>query len=110
MKIAAFQTILTKLLTDSGAEERVVVPIAKPKAGGGRSPRTLGERILAIKAEGFFAEQQSLSDIRAALGSKGYHYPLTTLSGAMQSLVRKRELRRERIAIGGKQVWKYSDA
>jgi hypothetical protein len=110
LKIAAFQTILTKLLADSGAGERFVVPIAKPKASAGRSPRTLSERILALKAEGFFAEQQSLSDIRAALGSKGYHYPLTTLSGAMQGLVRKRELRRERVAIGGKQVWKYSDA
>ena len=32
LKIAAFQTILTKLLTDRGASERAVVPIAKPKA------------------------------------------------------------------------------
>jgi hypothetical protein len=110
LKIAAFQTILTKLLTDSGASEQTEAPRAKLKPSSDRPPRTLNERILAMRAEGFFKEQQSLSDVRAALGSKGYHYPLTTLSGSMQSLVRKRELRREQVASGAKQVWKYSNS
>jgi hypothetical protein len=109
LKIAAFQTILAKLLTDPDPGERVQRMSGKAPARRGEQPDTLTGRILAIGSEGFFKEQRSLSEVREALGSRGWHYPVTTLSGVMQSLVRQRHLRRERIAVGGKQVWKYSN-
>jgi len=43
-------------------------------------------RILAIRSEGFFKTQRSLGEVRESLGSRGWHYPLTTLSGVMQAL------------------------
>jgi len=109
LKIAAFQTILAKLLTESD----VSAPARHDSAGGSRAeaqPDTLRGRILVIRSEGFFKAQRTLGEVREALGSRGWHYPLTTLSGLMQGLVRNRELRRERVNAGGKQVWKYSNA
>jgi hypothetical protein len=109
LKIAAFQTILARLLTDSDPGERIPRTSGKVPARKGERTGTLTGRILAIGAEGFFKEQRSLSEVREALGSRGWHYPATTLSGTMQSLVRQRHLRRERVTVGGKQVWKYSN-
>ena len=109
LKIAAFQTILAKLLTESAPTEQVQrVPVKAP-AGRSEQPGTLTGRILAIGSEGFFKTQRSLGEVRESLGSRGWHYPLTTLSGVMQALVRQRKLRRERMAVGNKQVWKYSN-
>ena len=107
LKIAAFQTILAKLLAESDPTE----PSTSGKAVVNKVslPDTLSGRMLAIRSEGFFKSQRSLKEVREALGSRGWHYPLTTLSGAMQALVRQRQLRRERVAVGNKQVWKYSN-
>ena len=110
LKTAAFQTILAKLLADADRSEQIQPTPSKARSGMKQHPRTLTERILAIRSEGFFKTQRSLSDVREALGSRGWHYPLTTLSGVMQALVRRRELRRERVSAGNKQVWKYSNA
>ncbi len=110
LKTAAFQTILAKLLADADAGEQIQPPPSKAQSGRKQQPRTLTERILTIRSEGFFKPQRSLSEVREALGSRGWHYPLTTLSGVMQALVRRRELRRERVSVGNKQVWKYSNA
>ncbi len=109
LKTAAFQTILSKLLADWDAAEQVGRKPARsaPRAQG--DPGTLRGRVLALRSEGFFKTQRALSDVRAALSSRGWHYPLTTLSGQMQSLVRRRELRRERVTVGSKEVWKYSN-
>ena len=109
LKVAAFQAILGKLLnaldSDDGGRP---IPV-KASSHAGKQPDTLNGRILAIRGEGFFKMQRSLSEVREALGSRGWHYPLTTLSGAMQALVRKRQLRRERVNAGKKKVWKYAD-
>ena len=109
LKIAAFQTILAKLLAESDPTEQVQRVSVKAPAGRSEQPGTLTGRILAIRSEGFFKTQRSLGEVRESLGSRGWHYPLTTLSGVMQALVRQRELRRERMSVGNKQVWKYSN-
>ena len=109
LKIAAFQAILTKLLGDSGPSEQSGRTSAKAQSGTGKHPDTLTGRVLAIKSEGFFKTQRSLGEVREALGSRGWHYPLTTLSGVMQGLVQQRLLRRERVSAGKKKVWKYSN-
>lgn len=109
LKIAAFQTILAKLLAEAEPEEQVQRAAVKAPNVRTEQPSTLTGRILAIRSEGFFKTQRSLGEVRENLGSRGWHYPLTTLSGVMQALVRQRELRRERGAVGNKQVWKYSN-
>jgi hypothetical protein len=109
LKIAAFQAILTKLLAESDPGEQVQRGSVKAPVGRVEQPDTLTGRILVIRSEGFFKTQRSLGEVREALGSRGWHYPLTTLSGVMQRLVRQRQLRRERGAAGNKNVWKYSN-
>jgi hypothetical protein len=66
-------------------------------------------RILALKADGFFASQRTISEIRTELATRGWHYPLTTLSGRLQTLVQERHLRREKVKEGRKKVWRYSN-
>ena len=109
LKIAAFQTILAKLLAEAEPAEQVQRAAVKAPKGRTEQPSTLTGRILTIRSEGFFKTQRSLGEVRESLGSRGWHYPLTTLSGVMQALVRQRELRRERGAVGNKQVWRYSN-
>ena len=109
LKIAAFQAILAKLLGDSERAEEGQRTSAKAPSGAAKHPDSLRGRVLTIKSEGFFKMQRSLGEVREALGSRGWHYPLTTLSGVMQSLVQQRQLRREQVSTGKKRVWKYSN-
>jgi hypothetical protein len=53
---------------------------------------------------GFFKKPRGLADVRNALAEMGHHYPVTTLSGAMLSQVRARQLRR----IKSNKVWTYA--
>lgn len=62
----------------------------KRKSGRGEIPGL----IEALKSEEFFKSPHGLSEIQAKLGELGHHYPLTTLSGAMQSQCKNRSLRR----------------
>jgi hypothetical protein len=111
LKVAAFQTILERLLSDSRSftepTPRLPHKVQEVKAV---PPNTSIGRILSIKSEEFFKTQRSLAEVKTALGSRGWHYALSSLSGSMQTLVQKRHLRRERVNVGGKTVWKYSNA
>jgi hypothetical protein len=109
LKVAAFEAILTKLLNDPDLRGQTLQDTARARTGKEAQPGTLSGRILAIGSEGFFKTQRSLGEIREALGSRGWHYPLSTMSGTMQGLVRQRRLRRERVDEGKKIVWKYSN-
>ena|SRR5437763_1368082 len=118
LKIAAFQTILNNLLTRPEAST-AAASVKRPRAEARgallegpatkRAPVSLPERILTLKDEGYFKEQRTLPQVREGLGARGWHYATTALSGAMQSLVRRRELRREKVSLGGKKAWKYSN-
>ena len=59
--------------------------------------------IIGLREQGFFEKPKSLSEISAALEEEGFLYPVTTLSGVVLGLVKKKELRRKR--IDGK--WAY---
>jgi hypothetical protein len=118
LKVAAFQTILNNLLTRPDASARSAsVKLHKPQAQGPlleravtrRERASLPARIRTLKDEDYFKEQRTLPQVREGLGARGWHYAITALSGAMQGLVRKRELRRERVSSGGKRIWKYSN-
>jgi hypothetical protein len=81
----------------------------RPAIGNSPNAGSCGSRILALGADGFFTIQRTISDIRTELATRGWHYPLTTLSGRLQTLVQQRHLRREKVKEGRKKVWQYSN-
>jgi hypothetical protein len=115
MKVKAFETILAHLLGMSGTaapgnSRRGNKVRTRETAPGSGSPKSCGERLLFLKAEGFFKSQRSIADIRVELKKNGWHYPVTSLSGPLQSLVQRRELRREHAEVEeGRKGWKYSN-
>jgi alkanesulfonate monooxygenase SsuD/methylene tetrahydromethanopterin reductase-like flavin-dependent oxidoreductase (luciferase family) len=115
LKLKAFEQIFAKLLDGADPSERPTITSRRP-SGRARTPavasrpETLIGRLRALRDDGFFGSQRTLSDIREELGSRGFHYPLTTLSGVMQKLVRNRELRRERVKSGRKKTYKYANS
>ena len=86
LKIAAFQTILGKLLAVGDPEKRDRRTSGTAMTERGREPGTLTGRILAIGSEGFFKEQRSLAEVRQALGSRGWRYPVAALGVRCESL------------------------
>jgi len=62
----------------------------QPKAG----KTSIADLVSQLKAEEFFRQPRGLGEIQGRFAELGYHYPITTLSGAMQSQARRRELRR----------------
>src|SRR5580658_1922055 len=108
-KAAAFGVLFSRLLEGAPVEERARGGEPGAPRGKRATGATASARILGLKGEGFFTEQRSLSEIRDELGARGWHYPLTALSGVMQSLVRGRELRRAQVRLGSREVWQYSN-
>ena len=116
----AFEVILNRLLMpelsrEVGSESsRVgapaeVGPSRQADYPPKKEPKTVSQRILALQGDGFFKEPRSIGDAREGLRAHGWHYPVTTLSGALHGLIQKRRLRRERVREGRKTAWKYSN-
>ena len=59
--------------------------------------------IVGMKEEGFFEKPKTLAEISHVLEEKGFLYPVTSLSGIVLNLLRKKILRRKR--IGGRWVY-----
>jgi len=83
----------------------VTSPDSKEPTGRHDSAKTGPQAdILRLKATGFFKERpRALRDVKEGLDAQGQIYPVTTLSGALLALVKKREL--GRVREDG--VWKY---
>lgn len=115
LKVKAFETILTHLLSsDTGGEKRRAAPdnkaASEDKAKSGKLPVSATERLLFLKGDGFFSAQRSIAEIRQELKKNGWHYPVTSLSGPLQVLVQQRKLRRERAEDErGRKGWRYSN-
>ena len=69
LKVAAFQAILTKLLSDSDRAEEGQRTSAKAPPSTAKHPDSLTGRVLTIKSEGFFKTQRSLGEVREALAA-----------------------------------------
>ncbi len=73
---------------------------AAPTKASGRTKKaqankvTIPALVAELKNEGFFKKPKGLGEIKTRLGELGHHYPLTTLSGAMQTEAKHRQLRR----------------
>jgi hypothetical protein len=95
------------LIEVGGTPEEVAAVLAdlKTKTPGFSSDATLhrpsrirkGEipgLIDVLKSEDFFKNPRGLSEVQKKLAELGHHYPVTTLSGAMQVQSQSRNLRR----------------
>jgi|SRR5579862_729653 len=103
LKTKSFEVILNKLLDEevaSGhrrADTRTSKPAPPPAEDNGQKskvPESCPDRILVLREDGFLATARTLGEIRDELQLRGWIYPVTSLSGPLQRLVQKRELRR----------------
>ena len=107
LKGRAFEVILGRLLDAEVGPGRDTFPggsqapkVAKSVRGAAipavrnKAPKSCSERILSLRDDGFFKSPRTLGEIRSELQMHGWTYPLTSLSGPVQKLVQKRELRR----------------
>jgi hypothetical protein len=72
-----------------------------------RSPAGTRERILRLKAEGFFKKHRTLNEVRQELAKKGLRKPITALSGPLKDLVRDDKLKRDQKKDNGREIWVY---
>ena len=113
LKVAAFETILRKLLDAPSPPERFTERRPSHSSGDRRTTKNSSgsgttSRITNLVDEGFFSQQRSLAEIQGALAERGWHYDQNLLSTPVTRLVRKRILRRTQASEGTKKVWKYS--
>jgi hypothetical protein len=74
---------------------RTAAPETAPKARKTKSGRTTMPSLLdELMASKFFVKPKGMGAIHDRLADLGHHYPLTSLSGPLQSHVRARKLRR----------------
>lgn len=117
LKRIAFEKILDSLLEkphrDSLARRAAPRQAAKrAKEAGGKEKRKRGGPqgyIEEMIGEKFFAKPKTLGEVKAELGNRGHHIPLTHLSGPMQRLCQRKHLRRQKTADGKKQIFTYSN-
>jgi len=121
LKRAAFEKVLDDLLaagtpaqTKDVAHPRRGRPEtrpARPETPPGRK-RSRGPSgyIEGLIDDGFFKKPKTISNVKAELGNRGHHIPLTSLSGPLQNLCKRRLLRRHKAkTTGNKQTYNYSD-
>lgn len=72
----------------------------KAKKGGPKS------YIRELINDGFFKKPKTITEIKAQLGNRGHHIPLTSLSTPLIRLCRDKELRRQK---GDKNTFLYSN-
>ena len=87
----------------SGAKVESKAQSRKPQNPKNRGVGGIPDLVEILKGEDFFKEPKGLGEIRKKLADMGHHYPLTTLSGAMQTQAKNRSLRR--FKDGGKYVY-----
>lgn len=64
---------------------------------------TASELIIEMREEGYFDEPRSLGEVLNAFQEKGYIFKMTSLSGTMIDLVKRKMLARKKID----KKWKY---
>lgn len=112
LKKIAFQKVLDDLLGSSGAKGTTVHSSRKPseakKIGGGATtkagPKAYIEELIK---DGFFKKPKPISEIKTELENLGHHIPVTSLSGPLQKLCQRKQLRRQKPAGSG--TYTYSE-
>lgn len=88
---------------ESSSKETVKGKSAKKGKQQKEKSNTATDIILSLRESGYFSKPRSLTDIKKALAEQGMIYPITTLSGVLLRIVRKRFLGR----IKEKNKWCY---
>ena len=113
-KDIAFQTVLAHSLQRELAGFRFdlsndrVRAVASKRAAEPRASGTTG-RLMALIAEGVFAEPRTLAEVRQVLSEKGWRYSPEDLGTPLTRLVQRKLLRRTLVQQGRKRTWRYSD-
>jgi hypothetical protein len=122
LKVKAFEVILNRILSlpDQTVQPNKLGGSKRHRQNGTRSsspaagtdqangiPVSAPDRILTLKADGFFSEQRGIGDIREELQTHGWRYDVTALSGTLMKLVRAKHLRRAKTTDGNKTSYKY---
>lgn len=109
----AFSKVLDSILgADSPPLPTTDSPaLPKPRSTAGRKKSKRGPvaYLDEIHADGFFQTPMSLADVRKELSNRGHHIPVTTLSGPMQTLCKRKVLRRHKSSANGKGAFVYSN-
>ena len=102
LRRVAFERVLNDLLGASDkrleskprragqAAKHVSQKSANKKRGG---PQVYVEEMVE---EGFFKKPKTISEVKAELENRGHHIPVTSLSGPMQKLCKRKVLRRHK--------------
>ena len=110
LRRVAFEKILEHLL-EGGSSPAAPGKKASPKpkvskrsskrrtSSSGKGPKA---RLVALVEEDYFKKQRTIAEVKAELANRGFHIPLTSLSGPLQTLTRERRLRRQKVAAKGK--------
>lgn len=113
LKVKAFEVILGHMMEEQYIPAKPARHAARAEAASGiakekdNTKSSVG-RILVLREEGFFNNPKSIAEVCDELASNGWHYPQSSLSGPLMTLVQRRELRRKSGKKGNKKVWLYS--
>jgi len=113
LKRAAFEKVLDDLLSD-GAPPREAAARASQKKQPAQptKKRSSGPSgyVEELIDEGFFKKPKTISNVKAELANRGHHIPLTSLSGPLQNLCKRKRLRRHKAKTSSKkQTYNYSN-
>jgi len=123
LKRIAFGKILDSLLGTTEGRRNVSSKSkkARRRASGSSEPveakktrkRRAGTQayIEELIDDDFFAKPKTIAAVKAELGNRGHHIPLTSLSGPLQNLCKRKRLRRQKSEAtdGGKKAFAYSN-
>lgn len=122
LKQIAFQKVLDDLLNSTQEDEEPSAPTAARKSSASKARITKNLSTLRGAARGgptqyiqeligdnFFAKPKTISQVKAELGNRGRHIPITSLSGPLIRLCRAKVLRRHKSkGQGEKNTYLYS--
>ena len=115
LRRAAFEKILEDLLSKASNEKTArtkMLKQEKPLKEKKNKLKSVGPQgyVEELIGEKFFAKPKTISEVRVELGNRGHHIPRTGLSGPLQTLCKKKLLRRSKTAAKGKKkIYVYSD-
>src|SRR5438093_6240193 len=99
LKRIAFEKILDSLLGTPEARPNIAAKGKRRASSGGKSveaqktPKRHGGTqayIDELVDEEFFAKPKTIAAVKAELGNRGHHIPLTSLSGPLQNLCKRK--------------------
>ena len=121
LKQIAFQKVLDDLLNSTAGGRRATARLrrillvvekaraAKPRDLRGAARGGPTQYIQELIGDNFFAKPKTISQIKAELGNRGHHIPITSLSGPLIRLCRAKVLRRHKSkSQGEKNTYLYS--